>query len=191
LFISLPVNAAVEYTLKQSECKIVIDGEVYTDILPMLLMEPGYNYVPASTFRSICDKIGVGFVYDNTVKEIQLTTVKEETLSIETTPAPTLSPTPSPTPEPSEPVQLSDDTPIVMLGEYRHIPFEYVLEKVQAKGCDIIQDRIFYKLIRGDEVLNDFVVVVTQYSMDGVFYDPPKRFIPEVAYVNYILPLID
>ena len=38
----------------------MIDGETAKKELPVLNYQ-GYNYIPAATFREICDTIGVGF----------------------------------------------------------------------------------------------------------------------------------
>jgi hypothetical protein len=73
--LSTTVFAAVqEYTLKQSECKIVVDGVEVKGELPLLIMDPGFNYIPAAEFRSICDKIGVGFEFDVPTKEVRIIT---------------------------------------------------------------------------------------------------------------------
>jgi hypothetical protein len=75
LFVVVPVGAAVnEYTLKQSECKIVVDGKEVKGELPLLIMDPGFNYIAAAEFRSICDKIGIDFEFDPPTKEIRITT---------------------------------------------------------------------------------------------------------------------
>jgi len=77
LIAAVPVGAAVqEYILKQSECKIVVDGEIVKGELPLLIMDPGYNYLPAAEFRSICDKMGIGFEFDPPTKEIRIDTKK-------------------------------------------------------------------------------------------------------------------
>jgi len=63
------------YTLVPSSVKLVVDGtEVKDDTLPMLYMEPGYNYVPVATFRSICDKIGAEFQYVGETGTIEIDT---------------------------------------------------------------------------------------------------------------------
>ncbi|MDR7856065.1 hypothetical protein [Tissierella sp.] len=82
----VPVGATVQdYLLKKSEVKLMVDGQEFTNKdLPVLLMEPGYNYIPAATFREICDKLGVGFEYVADKKEIQIiTTTTEKTDEIE------------------------------------------------------------------------------------------------------------
>lgn len=75
---AIPVSAAVkEYNLKLSDCKIMVDGVEYKDKnLPILVMDPGYNYLPAAVFRNICNTIGIGFEFDNTTKQIQIDTKK-------------------------------------------------------------------------------------------------------------------
>ena len=75
LFSAIPVGAAVqEYILTSTASKLVVDGvEVKNDTLPMMSYN-GYNYIPASSFKQICDKIGVGFEWDNTAKSIEIDT---------------------------------------------------------------------------------------------------------------------
>ena len=75
LFSAIPVGAVVqEYILTSTASKLVVDGvEVKNDTLPMMSYN-GYNYIPASSFRDICDKIGVGFEWDNTAKAIEIDT---------------------------------------------------------------------------------------------------------------------
>lgn len=69
------------YTLVPSTTKLVVDGaEVKDDKLPVLYMEPGYNYVPAAVFRAICDKIGVRFAYVEANNAIQIDTRVKETV---------------------------------------------------------------------------------------------------------------
>lgn len=84
LFSIVPVGATVQdYLLKKSEVKLIVDGKEFANKdLPVLIMEPGYNYIPAATFREICDTIGVGFEYVGDKKEIQIDTKKEELSSI-------------------------------------------------------------------------------------------------------------
>lgn len=92
LILSVPANAAVqEYALKQSEWKVVVDGQVVQDEkLPVLLMEPGYNYLPAGAFRTVCEKAGIGFTADVDSKEIRISTKQEvAAMSTKTAPAPT------------------------------------------------------------------------------------------------------
>ncbi len=79
LFSFVPVSASVkEFILTTSSVKITVDGKEFTDKeLPVLIMQPGYNYIPAATFREICDKIGVGFEWVGDKNEIQIKTKGE------------------------------------------------------------------------------------------------------------------
>jgi hypothetical protein len=76
LFSILPVNAAVQqYILKKSTVKLMINGEEYKNLtLPVLLMNPGYNYLPAVSFRDIAKLMGAEFVYQNTNNTININT---------------------------------------------------------------------------------------------------------------------
>ena len=91
ILLTVSVNAAVQYTLTESPWKIVVDGQVVQDEkLPMLLMEPGYNYAPVAVFREICGKIGLGFEANAESKEVRITT-KQEVKKVSTT---NITPTP-------------------------------------------------------------------------------------------------
>lgn len=75
LFGVIPVGATVqEYILKKSPHKLVVDGqEVVNEELPILIYN-GYNYLPAATFREICDRIGVEFEWAGEAQEIRIST---------------------------------------------------------------------------------------------------------------------
>lgn len=77
LFGIVPVGATVqEYILKKSSAKLMVDEKEFSNKeLPVLLYK-GYNYIPAATFREICDIIGVGFEYVGEKNEIQINTKK-------------------------------------------------------------------------------------------------------------------
>lgn len=81
LFSMVPVGATIQdYLLKKSEVKIMVDGKEFSNKeLPVLIHE-GYNYIPAATFREICDTIGVEFEYVGNKREIQIDTKKTENL---------------------------------------------------------------------------------------------------------------
>jgi hypothetical protein len=94
IMLSVTVNAAVEYSLKESEWVITVDGQTVKDEkLPMLLLEPGYNYAPVAVFRDVCSIIGVGFEADVPTKEVRITTTKQEVKTVSTKNiAPTVAP---------------------------------------------------------------------------------------------------
>lgn len=79
LFGVIPVGATVQdYLLQKSTHKIIIDGEEFiNNELPVLFMEPGYNYIPAATFREICKVMGISFEFVVEKGEIQIHTKKE------------------------------------------------------------------------------------------------------------------
>ena len=83
IFGAVPAGAAVkEYVLRPSTHKIIVDGVEFKDEkLPILFMEPGYNYIPVALFRKICEKIGASLEFDGAKGEIKISTgqaVKEE-----------------------------------------------------------------------------------------------------------------
>ena len=93
ILLTVSVNAAVQYTLTESPWKIVVDDQVVQDEkLPMLLMEPGYNYAPVAVFREICGKIGLGFEANAEAKEVRITTKLEEKTVSKAVPAPVAAP---------------------------------------------------------------------------------------------------
>lgn len=84
LFTIIPANAKVQdYLLQKSSAKITIDGEEVTNKELPILYYKGYNYIPAATFREICDKIGVGFEWVGEKKEILIKTNKTQTMTEE------------------------------------------------------------------------------------------------------------
>lgn len=80
ILLTVTTNAAVqEYTLKQSEWKVVVDGQpVQDERYPVLLLPPGYNYMAVGSLRSVCEKAGIEFNADVPTKEVRITTTKEE-----------------------------------------------------------------------------------------------------------------
>lgn len=73
----VPVGATVqEYLLKKSDAKLMVDGKEFANKDLPVLNYKGYNYIPAATFREICDTIGVGFEWFGEKKEIQIDTKK-------------------------------------------------------------------------------------------------------------------
>jgi hypothetical protein len=88
LFSSAPVLAeTMQYIFIESNCKLIIDGKEYSnpDIPINLYLKDQSNYAPLAVFRDICLKLNIPFEYNNTTKEINITTTrKEETVLSET-----------------------------------------------------------------------------------------------------------
>lgn len=183
VMLTVSANAAVsEYTLKQSECKLVVDGQVVQDEkLPVLLMEPGYNYIPAAAFRNVCGEIGVGFAYDSTTKEIQLTTTQTvATKSIPVKAAPTVSPTPVPV-EYKEPATIERDgvKKALMTDIYKMLkPLGYIIED-SGKS-----DYTLYLYDPSDNLIQTIPFSMHQYNNQGV------AFIDYRYFVDNLKPLI-
>ena len=80
IFSIIPVSAAVqEYVLQKSDCKLIINGKEYANKeLPMLNYK-GYNYIPADSFRQICEQIGAKFEWVNETKEIRIDKAESKT----------------------------------------------------------------------------------------------------------------
>jgi hypothetical protein len=93
IMLTVTVNAAVqEYALKQSEWNVVVDGQVVEDArYPVLLMDPGYNYLADGNFHEICEKAGIPFEVDVPTKEIRISTQEVKAI-----PTPTVTPTVTP-----------------------------------------------------------------------------------------------
>jgi hypothetical protein len=71
----IPVGAAIqEYILYKSEVQLTVDGQEYNNPELPILNYKGYNYIPAATFRDICNAIGVDFQWAGQVNQIQLRT---------------------------------------------------------------------------------------------------------------------
>jgi hypothetical protein len=75
--LSIPVMANVtEYIFTQSNCKLFVDNVEYSnpDIPITLFMRNDSNFTPLSVVRDICTKLNIPFEYNNTTKEIRITT---------------------------------------------------------------------------------------------------------------------
>ncbi|MEN6313262.1 MAG: hypothetical protein ABFD25_03320 [Clostridiaceae bacterium] len=63
------------YTLVPSTTKLVLDGvEMKDQALPVLYLEPGYNYIPAALFKKICSTVGTDFNYIGSTDTIEINT---------------------------------------------------------------------------------------------------------------------
>ena len=136
IMFTITVNAAVkEYVLKQSECKIVVDGVEVKGELPLLIMEPGFNYIPAAEFRSICDKIGIGFEFDVPTKEIRIATQKTQPLSAKGVD------------NVSEVVKTPDGLNVILYEGKYYVRWGELRDKSESLGLSFrIKDGIFYFL---------------------------------------------
>lgn len=77
IFGVVPVGATVQdYLLKKSSAKLMVDGKEFANKDLPVLNYQGYNYIPAATFREICNRIGVGFEWVGEKNEIQISTIK-------------------------------------------------------------------------------------------------------------------
>jgi hypothetical protein len=163
LFTALPIGAAVqEYILTKSTAKLVVDGaEVTDDTLPILHYN-GYNYIPAATFRAICDKIGVGFQWVDDKKEIQLITKSKEADNMDNKTTPKDETTSENTTTPSSTTETTEDTkpPKVTFegGTWPPAP-EKSTESSSSSNATESSDSVDYdtkppKVSIGDEIYN-------------------------------------
>jgi len=182
LFTAIPIGAAIqEYALKLSAAKIVVDGSEFKDEkLPVLYLDPGYNYIPAAVFRSICDKIGVGFEYDSATKEIQIDT-KAATVNSDTL---TTTETDTGGDTVSDKITQTPDgiTEFVTFEGKQYIGFIAIRNKLKESGYDFIStvDTI-WKVIKGEEVILDDIATIRPFGFDMIEAD---------YYISIISPLI-
>jgi hypothetical protein len=184
LFTAIPIGAAIqEYALKLSAAKIVVDGSEFKDEkLPVLYLDPGYNYIPAAVFRSICDKIGVGFEYDSETKEMQIdtkaATVKSDTLT--TTETDTGGDIVSDTVE--KITQTPDGLPVFQYNEENYIGWLELRKKCESLGLHFKIENNAFNFKNPDDTLICSIDLFTTYDpFNSVKYDD---------YVNKALPLI-
>lgn len=178
ILLTVSVNAAVQYTLTESPWKIVVDGQIIQDEkLPILLLEPGYNYAPVAVFREICGKIGLGFEANAEAKEVQITTKLEEKTVSKATPTVT----PVPVAVYAEPATIERDGVKKAL-----VPDIYKLLK--SKGYNMRDsgksDYTFYLYDPSDNLILKVPFSMHQYEGNGV------SFIDYNFYVEHIKPLV-
>lgn len=143
-----------------------------------LLMEPGYNYVPAGNFRSICEKAGLPFTVNAEKKQIQISTAKEISVKI----TPTAVPAKTSTSEIEEPYTvISDGVKYAFMGSINNIlkPFGYRLKPSgyfdgKLKLCDLADNIVF----------SDIPTTYHDYNGDA------GSFIEYAFYEKNIKPLI-
>ena len=176
LILAVPINAAVqEYALKQSEWKVVVDGQVIQDErYPVLLMDPGYNYVAAGNFRDICAKAGIPFEVSAEAKEIRITT--KQTTAVKITP------TSSPTVTYFEPYTIDrDGIKKVFIGDINKL--------LKPKGYELSDshksDGLLWLRLNGAPAIKDIPNSIHDYNGQGGVY------IDYDFYIEHIKPLID
>ncbi|MGJ0847414.1 hypothetical protein ACR77J_12055 [Tissierella praeacuta] len=78
LFSIVPVSATIqEYLLQKSSAKLIVNGKEFSNKDLPVLNHKGYNYIPAATFREVCNTIGVSFEWVGGKNEIQIDTNKK------------------------------------------------------------------------------------------------------------------
>ena len=181
LFSALPIGAAVrQYTLKPATAKFTIDGvEIKDEKLPLLFLDPGYNYIPAAMFRQICDKIGVGFKWDNETKAMEIdtkgtdaTTTGAVTVDYDKTNDKITS-----TPDGISDIEFHD-------GKY-YIPFYLIKNKYADSGYRFmffdVNNRNKLTIFMNDALVSDNIHVTWDYGFSYIEYE---------YYVNSVLPLL-
>lgn len=207
LFSAMPIGAAVQqYVLTPTTSKITVDGKTVTDAKLPIMAYQGYNYIPASTFKSICDKIGIGFKWDGTSKEIQLATSSStatsaaSTKALATTTTSTTSNMGVKTMATTDKIKETPDgiTNIDTWEGKQYIGINYIQNVINKKGYDIVPSIKTNKfmLIKGNSpdfkynlkskeseyaILIDDVPTVSAYGGHNIEAN---------YYINTILPLI-
>jgi len=75
IFTIIPVSANIQdYLLQKSDAKLIVDEREFSNQELPVLNYKGYNYIPASAFREICDTMEIGFEWVAPTKEIKINT---------------------------------------------------------------------------------------------------------------------
>jgi len=180
IMLTVSANAAVQYSLSQSEWTVVVDGQAVEDErYPVLLMDPGYNYLAAGLFREICDEAGLPFEANAESKEIHITTsqpVAVKSVPVEATP------TVAPAIEYREPATIERDG-------VKKVLISDVYKMMKAKGYEIMDSgnsnwTLWIYDNNNKPILKDVPFSMHQYNGQGV------GFIDHDYYIDNIKPLI-
>lgn len=180
IILTVSANAAVQYRLSQSEWTVVVDGQAVEDErYPVLLMDPGYNYLAAGLFREICSKAGLPFEANVESKEIRITTsqpVAVKSVPVEATP------TAAPIVDYKEPTTIERDG-------VKKVLISDVYKMMKAKGYEIKDSgkgdfTLYIYDPEGNLIFKDVLCLSYQYNGQGV------GFIDYDFYVDNIKPLI-
>lgn len=187
----VPVGATVQdYLLKKSEAKLMVDGKEFSNKELPVLNYQGYNYVPASTFREICDTIGVGFEWVGEKKEIQIDTKKETVKAIE----------PKREPQEEDIVTSTSDENIFLVNGVKHISNEGVYDYLRSvnKGKQSKDfyymgpfegtDKIYKIGNNGEDIIIDNLPTKRVYGEQ--FYSNSIKLIEYDFFQNNIIPLL-
>lgn len=176
LLVSLPVNAAIqEYSLKQSEWVVMVDGQVITDDkYPVLLMDPGYNYLAAGTLREVCSKAGIPFDVNAELKQVRLTT--KQTVAVKSAPVPTIAPTLSK-------VKYYEPMTIERVG-VKYAFIGDIIIMLESRGYELIDNaklNMTLRICTNDKLILDDIPVNSFSSKAYISYD---------FFIEHIKPLI-
>lgn len=179
IMLTVSANAAVQqYTLNQSEWTVVVDGQAVEDErYPVLLMDPGYNYLAAGLFREICDEAGLPFEANAESKEIHITTSQPVAKSVPVEAAPTV----APIVDYKEPTTIERDgvKKALMTDIYKMLkPLGY---KMRDSGKS---DYTLYLYNPSDNLIQKIPFSMHQYNNQGV------AFIDYQYFIDNIKPLI-
>lgn len=167
--------AAVQYNLSESEWKVVVDGQpVQDERYPVLLMDPGYNYVAAGNFKAICEKAGIPFEANVDAKEIRITT--KQPIATKSMPA-KISPAALSVLVYTEPATIErDGVKLVRSGDVKIL--------LEARGYDFIDTgklNMTSRIVKDDKILVDDILIKSYNSKGYISYD---------FYIEHIKPLI-
>ena len=181
IMLTVSANAAVQqYTLNQSEWTVVVDGQAVEDErYPVLLMDPGYNYLAAGLFREICSKAGLPFEANVESKEIRITT--EQPIAVKSVPV-EATPTAAPIVDYKEPTTIERDGVKKVSGGDIGLLLEGKGYKLQASGHSDNMLKICDS--GGNVLLGDIPCTMHQHNGIG------QGFIDYDYYIENIKPLI-
>lgn len=198
LFTIIPVKANIsDYMLKESETKIILDGkEIGNKELPVLIMDPGYNYIPISVFREISKTIDLEFQWIAKTNQIEINTRQE----------PKRNNTSERTPTHEEVIVNTDNENIISVNGETYISQEGVNAYLRDFNKDKVKEdarkeRIYmspfhdnttkiYTIDKGDVIaLIDNIPTKRVYG--DHFYSGSEVFIEYSFFENSILPLLE
>jgi hypothetical protein len=192
MFSSIPVFAeTIQYVFTQSNCKLIIDGKEYSnpDIPVTLYLKDQSNYAPLAVIRDICLKLNIPFEYDNTTKEINITTTRKEeiVLSETVTSIETTTTTETITTEPTNNLITyeEDGLTIVELDNVKYIRLNSLDEKLRSINYKIWNKTITTTYLRygnDDENLSE---PINLYGRGLVGLTGYKKFNDSFVYMKY------
>lgn len=190
LFASTPTFAdTVQYIFTQSNCKLIIDGQEYSnpDIPIVLFMKDNSNFAPVAVIRDLCLKLNISFEYDNATKEIRITTRKTNSnLSNTTSPStPILKNNPNSYEE--------DGVLVAEVNGEKYVPIYSIQEKLKGSNYVLNFGELYNCVLTKSEKIISPKIKTYFNDMTGDFshyFSNNAIYIKYSDYQNIIKPLI-